>query len=107
MDKNGLIFTGVRDLPKERDHTLRCLRTVQPLDASLEIRPHANQRHVRYGSLFSNGQGGLRPVMDVQPNPDQKDRFGAFLTEQRAAHVAVHGQAGCADAVRLCLRQTQ
>jgi hypothetical protein len=45
--------------------------------------------------------------MDVQPNPDETDRFWADLPEKRAAHVAVYGQAELADAVRLFLRQTQ
>ena len=46
MDKNDLIFKGVLDLPKEMGQTIRFLSTLQKLDASLEIRPHSNKRHV-------------------------------------------------------------
>jgi hypothetical protein len=107
MDKNDLSFTGVPDLPNETGQTLRCLRTLQQLDASLEIRPHQNKRHVLYFSLFSNVEGGLRQVMDVQPNTHAQDSFWAYLTEKRDEQVEVHGQEGFADAVRRFLRQTQ
>ena len=58
MDKNDLLFKGVLNLPKEMGHTIRCLSTLQHLDASLEIRPHQPERHVLYGSPFSNVKGG-------------------------------------------------
>ena len=105
MDQHELLFTGVLDLPNETGQPRRCLRTRQPLDASLEIRPHRHTRHARACSRGSHVIGGLRPGMDVQPNPDEQDRGWAYLPETRAEPVEGHGQEGCADAVRRFLRQ--